>query len=180
MSIKDHLIQLTMWWQGAQKFEMTGRGGRPPPLPPRQFCHCLQAATRRRRLLDSGLYRFQKFQQVCLYQFGEHGMYAPSGLTRGARGDICPRAQNFGDAKLRSECYILITKCQRMLIITIYKMWNVIAKSHQDHQSEQLWTLVTFHGWVSVSNNKPSLVVWLTVASQRFQKARVANFHIIS
>jgi len=30
-----------------------------------------------------------------------------------------------------------------MLIITIYKMSNVIAKSHQDHQgsqSEQFWT----------------------------------------
>jgi len=29
-----------------------------------------------------------------------------------ARGDICPRAQRFGDAKLRWECYVTITKCQ--------------------------------------------------------------------
>jgi len=97
----------------------------------------------------------------------------------GAKEDICLRAQHFGGAKLRSECYALITKCQLMLIITIYKMSNVIAKSHQDHQgsqSEQLWTLMTFHGGVSVSSNKRPLVVWLMAASQRFQKARVANF----
>ena len=36
MSIKDHLIKLIMWWQGAQKL----RNGQPPPLPPRQFRHC--------------------------------------------------------------------------------------------------------------------------------------------
>jgi len=58
-------------------------------------------------------------------------------------------------------------------------MSNVIAKSHRDHegsQSEQLWTLVTFQGGVSVASNKRPLVVWLMAASQRFQKARVANF----
>jgi len=36
-----------------------------------------------------------------------------SGVTKGgARGDICPRAHHFGGAKLRSECYVLITKCE--------------------------------------------------------------------
>ena len=35
-----------------------------------------------------------------------------SGVTRGVRGDICPRASHFGCAKLRSECYVLIMKCQ--------------------------------------------------------------------
>jgi len=63
--------------------------------------------------------------------------------------------------------------------VPIYKMSNAIAKSHQDHQdsqSEQIWTLVTFQGGVSVSSNKRPLVVWLTAASQRFQKARVSNF----
>jgi len=34
---------------------------------------------------------------------------AARGVTR---GDICPRAQHFGGAKLRSECYELITRCQ--------------------------------------------------------------------
>jgi len=66
-----------------------------------------------------------------------------------------------------------------MLIIAIYKISNVIAKSRRDHQgsqSEQLWTLVTFQAGVSVSSNKRPPVVWLTAASQRFQKARVANF----
>jgi len=33
-------------------------------------------------------------------------------LRRGARGDFSPRAQNFGGAKLRSGCYVIITKCQ--------------------------------------------------------------------
>jgi len=45
-----------------------------------------------------------------------------SGVTKGgggAMGDICPRAEHFGGAKLRSECHIIITKCQRMLIITV-------------------------------------------------------------
>jgi len=70
-------------------------------------------------------------------------------------------------------------KCQRMLTITNYKMSNVIAKSHQDHQrsqSEQLWTVVTFQGGVSVSSNKPRLWFRLMAASQRFQKVRVAQF----
>jgi len=36
-----------------------------------------------------------------------------SGVTRGwAKGDISPRAQRFGGAKLRSECYVTLTKCQ--------------------------------------------------------------------
>ena len=55
----------------------------------------------------------------------------------------------------------------------------IIKKSHHDHegsQSEQLWTLVTFQGGVSVSSNKRPLVVWLTAASQCFQRAGVANF----
>jgi len=34
MSIKDHLIKLTMWWQGAQKLPNDRPGGRPPPCPP--------------------------------------------------------------------------------------------------------------------------------------------------
>jgi len=53
MSIKDHLIKLTMWWQGAQKLNnvVTGgdRGpkrGRPPPLPPRQFRNWVQGNAR--------------------------------------------------------------------------------------------------------------------------------------
>jgi len=52
------------------------------------------------------------------------------------------------------------------------------SKSHQDHngsQSEYLWTLVTFQGGATVSNNQRRYVVWLTAASQ-FQIARVANF----
>ena len=41
------------------------------------------------------------------------------------KGDICPPAQHFRGAKLRSEYYVLVTKCQRMLIIlqfTKYRM----------------------------------------------------------
>jgi len=34
MSIKDHLIKLTMFDKGPKNFEMTGQWGRPPPLPP--------------------------------------------------------------------------------------------------------------------------------------------------
>jgi len=54
--------------------------------------------------------------------------YTACGATRGARGDISQRAQNFGGAKLRSECYVLITKCQMSAdankCSTIYKMSN--------------------------------------------------------
>jgi len=39
MSIKDHLIKLTMWWQGAQKLRNDRPGAAAPPAP-RQFRHC--------------------------------------------------------------------------------------------------------------------------------------------
>ena len=52
-----------------------------------------------------------------------------SGVTRGARGDIFLRAQHFVSAKLRSECYVIFTKCQWMTIITIYKMLNASCKT---------------------------------------------------
>jgi len=48
ISIKDHLIKLTMWWQGAQKLRNDRPGGAAAPLLPRQFRHCA---------------RGQKFQQ---------------------------------------------------------------------------------------------------------------------
>jgi len=35
-----------------------------------------------------------------------------TGVTRAARRGICPRAQHFVGAKLRSECYVIITQCQ--------------------------------------------------------------------
>jgi len=49
-----------------------------------------------------------------------------------------------------------------MLITTIYKMSNVIAKSHQDHKVSKVSNhelTVTFQGGVSVSSNKRPLVV---------------------
>ena len=63
----------------------------------------------------------------------------PVAKLGGARGDVCPRAKHFGGAKLRSECYVIITKDQPMLIITIYKMVKAnvcfpVGKFHQDHQ----------------------------------------------
>ena len=71
-----------------------------------------------------------------------------------------------------------------MLLITIYEMsnasrWHPVAKSHQDHQSslrEQLQTLVTFQGVACVSSNQRRRMVWLTVASQCVQIARLADF----
>jgi len=48
-----------------------------------------------------------------------------SGVTRGARGDICPRAQHFRGSKLRSECYVLITKCQMSADANNYNLQNV-------------------------------------------------------
>jgi len=48
-----------------------------------------------------------------------------SDVTRGARGNICPRAQHFGGAKLRSECYVLITKCQMSADADNYNSQNV-------------------------------------------------------
>ena len=46
---------------------------------------------------------YMQYKQIRLEPVAQQG---------GASGDICSRAQNFGGAKLRSECYILITKCQ--------------------------------------------------------------------
>jgi len=110
---------------------------------------------------------------------GQWTCHTCSGVMKRSKGDIDPGCNTFRGAKLRSECYVLVTTCQRMLIIIIYKISNVIAKSYQDHQglqSKQLWTLVTFQGRVSVSSNKRLLFVCLTAVSQCFQIARVANF----
>jgi len=60
--------------------------------------------------------------------------------------------QHFGGAELRLECYVIITKYQLMVIITIYKILKgsgcyTVAKSYQDHQgsqSEQLRTFMMF------------------------------------
>ena len=41
MSIKDHLIKLTMWWQGAQKLRNDRPGGATAPPASRQFRHYL-------------------------------------------------------------------------------------------------------------------------------------------
>jgi len=43
----------------------------------------------------------------------------------GARGDICPRAQHFGGAKLKSECYVLIAKCQMSADASNYNLQKV-------------------------------------------------------
>ena len=75
-------------------------------------------------------------------------------------------------------------KCQRMLVITIYKTsnasrWYPVAKSHKDRQishREQLRTLVMFSGGACVFINQLPHVLWLMVASQCFQIARLANF----
>ena len=97
-----------------------------------------------------------------------------SGRNEGGQGGTsAPGRSTFGAPNWgRNVTYKLQNiKCQRMLIITIYKMLNVIAKSHRDHQgshSEQLWTLMTFPGGVSIASNKRPFVVWLTAASQRF------------
>jgi len=47
------------------------------------------------------------------------------GVTRGARGDICRRAQHFRGAKLRSECYVLITKCQMSADVNNYNLIKI-------------------------------------------------------
>jgi len=48
-----------------------------------------------------------------------------SGVTRGAREDICPRGQHFWGAKLRSGCHVIITKCQISAGGNIYDLQNV-------------------------------------------------------
>jgi len=49
----------------------------------------------------------------------------PSGVTMGARGEISPRVQHFGGAKLLSECYVLITKYQMSADANNYNLQNV-------------------------------------------------------
>jgi len=61
-----------------------------------------------------------------------------SGLTRRGKGDDCPRAQRFGGAKLSSECYVTITKCQMSAHVRLNKILNAsdyyqVSKSHQHH-----------------------------------------------
>jgi len=108
--------------------------------------------------------------------------------NQGGSGDICPRAQHFEgviwDWNVTQQLWNV--KCQRMLVIKIYKTsnasrWYPIAKSHQDRQvsqTEHLQTLVMFSGGACVFSNQLPHVLWLMVASQCFQIARLANFPI--
>ena len=48
-----------------------------------------------------------------------------SGVTREGKGGHRPPAQHFGGAKLRSECYELITKCQMSTGANNYNLQNV-------------------------------------------------------
>ena len=50
----------------------------------------------------------QLWQLVICVHSAERTIPEPSDVTRAAREDICPRAQHFGGAKLKSECYVLI------------------------------------------------------------------------
>jgi len=40
-------------------------------------------------------------------------------------GDICPRAQHFGGAKLRWECFAIITRFQMSADVINYDLQNV-------------------------------------------------------
>jgi len=103
----------------------------------------------------------------------------------GGKGRHLSPGAAFWGRKLRLECHVTITKYQMSAgAITIYEMsnassWYPVEKSHQDHQGsqrEQLRTLVTFSGVTNVFSNQHPHMVWLTVASQCFQIARLANF----
>jgi len=72
---------------------------------------------------------FSSIQYICFGKTSGSNMGAPnSGVTR---GDICPRAQHFGAAELRSECYILITKC-RMSLRNLMKITKVRKTSNYE------------------------------------------------
>jgi len=45
--------------------------------------------------------------------------------NEGVQGGHLPRAQHFGGAKLRPECYALITKCQMSADANNYSLQNV-------------------------------------------------------
>ena len=85
MSIKDHLMKLTMWWHGAQKHRNDRPGGRPPPLPPRQFRHCLWPSALGNRIVPpkgsdqrgthtKTCFRLMNFL-LCFVKLSNYGLY---------------------------------------------------------------------------------------------------------
>jgi len=51
--------------------------------------------------------------------------YSAVAQLMGGKGDICPRAQHFGGAKLRWECYAIITRFQISADVINYDLQNV-------------------------------------------------------
>ena len=66
-----------------------------------------------------------------------------SGVTIGARADICSRTQHCGGAKVRSECYALITKCQMSADAGDCRSRVSFRRPNSFFSSMQPWT-----GWV--------------------------------
>ena len=54
MSIEDHLIKFTMWWQGVQKLRNDRPGGVAAPPAPRQFRHWVEAKLRNETVMALG------------------------------------------------------------------------------------------------------------------------------
>ena len=97
---------------------------------------------------------------VALYKH----MVPYSGATGGwSRGDGCPRAQHFGGAKLRSECYVLITKCQMSVDANNYNLQNVECYSAI---SARLWFGSRLHHLTLSESQGCKLSYHFIVASQ--------------
>jgi len=107
-------------------------------------------------------------------------------VTRGERRDICPRAQYFGGARLRSEYYVKITKCQMSADANNYDLQNVecqqLLPSYEISSRSPRFTKRAVTNLSDVLRRSfcfalavPACFL-LTVASQCFQIARVANF----
>ena len=92
--------------------------------------------------------------QWCIYPDikGVSRLDGASGVTKGGQGRTSAPVRSILGAPnwgRNAECYVIITKHQRMLIIAIYQILNgsgccPVVKSHQDHQGSHTEQLRTF------------------------------------
>ena len=111
-------------------------------------------------------------------EFWVRALDGSSGVTR---GDICPRVQHFGGAKLRLECYVLIWKCQMSVDANNDNLQCVechceISLRSPRFAKREVMKLSDVSRQNSVYRRPLVVVVWLRAAPQLFQKARAANF----
>jgi len=70
-------------------------------------------------------YRYRDSANPFSLLSGNKHLGVGAGVTRVARSEHFHRAQHFGGTKLRTECYVIITKCQMLADVNNCDLQNV-------------------------------------------------------